>query len=230
MFGKEEKPGGARRLHRKGAGPGWDPEPALTPSQHGCAGGGGWASGETPTPCSGSHPHSCCPNSLHPAPLAPQAPREVTLASGCSPMPTLTGISPSTPSSTGAPHLAPHCARDARRPPARPSGVQPLSSRLCRRNAGRERGCPGRRPTAGRTRLPFFSCRRLQNAPLVPAVRSSEGSKCQGIGLGCRQTAPGRRAARAQGCPLSPGLPEDKSPFLLRAQAEASPGWTPSPC
>lgn len=37
MSGKEEKPGGAGLRHRKGAGPGWDPAPALTPSQHGCA-------------------------------------------------------------------------------------------------------------------------------------------------------------------------------------------------
>lgn len=38
MFRKEEKPGGARLLHRKGAGPGWDLAPVLTPSQHGCTG------------------------------------------------------------------------------------------------------------------------------------------------------------------------------------------------
>jgi len=81
-------------------------------------------------------------------------------------------------------------------------------------------------PLLGQTRRPFFSRRRLQNAPLVPAVGSGEGSKCQGVGLGCRRTAHGPHAPRAQGCPLGP---RGQKPLSSPVQAEASPGRTPSP-
>lgn len=51
---------------------------------------------------------------------------------------------------------------------------------------GGSAAAPAGAPLLGRTRLPFFSHRRLQNAPLVPAVGSGGGCKCQGVGLGYR--------------------------------------------
>lgn len=74
---------------------------------------------------------------------------------------------------------------------------------------------PAGAPLLGRTRRPFFSCRRLQNAPLVPAVGSGKGSKCQGVGLSYRQTAHGPRAPRA-------GLPTPPRP-LRRQKSLSSP-------
>lgn len=159
----------------------------------------------------------------------------MTLASGCSPIPTLPVTVPGPPPSPSTPAQPLTWLLTAREtpavPPARPSGgaapLQPALPEECRAGVWPPR--PAGAPPLGWTRQPFFSRHRLQNAPLVPAVGSGEGSKCQGVGLGYRQTAHGPCAPSAQGCPLSPGLQEHKSPFLLRAQAEASPGRTPSP-
>lgn len=157
-----------------------------------------------------------------------------TLASGCSPTPTLPADSPWPPGialrPSRASYLAPHRAGDSCCPPSLSlGGCSPSPASSAGGMRGGSAAAPAGAPPLERTRQPFFSRHRLQNAPLVPAVGSGEGSKCQGVGLGYRQTAHGPRAPRAQGCPLVPGLPEDKSPFLLPVQAEASPGRTPSP-
>lgn len=74
---------------------------------------------------------------------------------------------------------------------------------------GGSAAAPAGAPAPRRTRRPFFSCC-LQNAPLVPAVGSGEGSKCQGVGLGYRQTAPGPRGAAHS----APASRRTKAPFF----------------
>lgn len=99
-------------------------------------------------------------------------------------------------------------------------GMQPLSSRSAAGMRGGSAAAPAGAPLLGRTRRPFFSRRRLQNAPLVPAVGSGGGSKCQRVGLGYRRTTHGPRAPRA-GLPTQPRPPG-------RQKALSSPGTAKS--
>lgn len=214
MFRKEEKPGGARLLHRKGAEPEWDLVLVLTPSQHGCTGEN--QGGPPSQPLGGF----CSPpdvQTLHPIPLIPQAvlpARELEGDPGIPPLPN--APSPVTLPSNRAPHLSrqhtgnacPHPSPSCRRCSPSPAG-----SAVGMR--GGSAAAPAGAPLLGRTRRPFFSRRCLQNAPLVPAVGSGKGSKCQGVGLGYHQTAHGPRAPRA-------GLPTQPRP-LGRQKSLSSP-------
>lgn len=85
---------------------------------------------------------------------------------------------------------------------------------------GGSAAAPAGAPLLGRTRRPFFSRRRLQNAPLVPAVGSGEGSKCQGVGFGYRRTAHGPRAPRA-GLPTQPRPPGRQKPLSSPGTAKS---------
>lgn len=105
--------------------------------------------------------------------------------------------------------------------------MQPLSSQLRCRNAGRERGRPSRRPTAGTDKAAFL-------LPPPPAERAA----CSRRGKRWRQQMPRGRAQLPPNSPqssctpcclLSPGLLEDKSPFLHLSQPKASPGRISSP-
>lgn len=169
-------------------------------------------------------PFSCSLAVLHPAPPARGA-------GGCPwrlGMPGPCWLAAPRTSLRRAPHLAAHCGGDAYVPRPVPSlGEQLPASRLCRRNARREHGRPGRRPTAGADKAAFL-------LPRLPAERAA----CSRRGKQRRQQMPRGRAwfppnSPRPPCPLhtglGPSLPQDKSPFLLLAQADTSPGRTPSP-
>lgn len=190
----------------------------LTPSQHDCTGEnhGGLPS----RPPGGSSPillpkFSIQLPPLHKQPCLPMSWR-VTLTSHRFPRPPVPQHCPPTELLT--------CPVSTQGTPASAQpvllGMQPLSSRSAAGMRGGSAAAPAGAPPPGRTRRPFFSRRRLQNAPLVPAVGSGGGSKCQRVGLGYRRTAHGPRAPRA-------GLPTQPRPSG-RQKPLSSPGTAKS--
>lgn len=99
-------------------------------------------------------------------------------------------------------------------------GMQPLSSRLCCRNAGRERGRPSRRPTARTDKAAFLLPPPPAERAACSAVGSGEGSKCQGVGLGYHPTAHGPRALCA-GLPTQPQPPGRQKPLSSPGTAKS---------
>lgn len=93
---------------------------------------------------------------------------------------------------------------------------------------GGSAAAPAGAPLLARTRQLFFSRRRLQNAPLVPPWEAVKAANAKGSGSVTTQQ-PTVLVHSVQGCLLSLGLLEDKSPFLHLAQPKASPGRMPSP-
>lgn len=159
---------------------------------------------------------------LHPAPPTPQAALPAHELEGDPGIPLLPDApSPAALPSNRAPHLARQHTRNACRHPS-PScrGCSPSPAGSAVGMRGGSAAAPAGAPLLGWTRRPFFSRRRLQNAPLVPAVGSGEGSKCQGVGLGYHQTAHGPRAPRA-------GLPTQTQP-PGRQKPLSSPGTAKS--
>lgn len=159
---------------------------------------------------------------LHPAPPTPQAALPAHELEGDPGIPLLPDApTPAALPSNRAPHLARQHTRNACRHPS-PScrGCSPSPAGSAVGMRGGSAAAPAGAPLLGWTRRPFFSRRRLQNAPLVPAVGSGEGSKCQGVGLGYHQTAHGPRAPRA-------GLPTQTQP-PGRQKPLSSPGTAKS--
>lgn len=154
---------------------------------------------------------------LHSTPPTPQVAltaHEMEGDPGIPPLPN--APSPTTLPSSRAPHLSCQHTGNAcrhRSPSCRGCSPSPAGSAVGMR--GGSTAAPAGAPLLGRTRRPFFSRRRLQNAPLVPAVGSGEGSKCQGVGPGYHQTAHSPRAPRA-------GLPAQPRP-LGRQKSLSSP-------
>lgn len=116
------------------------------------------------------------------------------------------------------------CLVNTQGPPASPQpvlpGMQPLSSRLCCRNAGRERGRPSRRPTARTDKAAFLLPPLPAERAACSAVGSGEGSKCQGVGLGYHPTARGPRAPCA-GLPTQPRPPGRQKPLSSPGTAKS---------
>lgn len=111
------------------------------------------------------------------------------------------------------------------RPPS--LGEQLPASRLCRRNAGRERGRPGWRPTAGADKAAFL-------LPLLPAERAA----CSRRGKRRRQQMPRGRARLPPDSPRpprprtrgsAPASPRTKAPFFSRRRRTPHLGGTPGP-